>query len=778
MKAIIMAGGDGSRLRPITCTIPKPMVRVLDVPVMEYAVDLLRRHGVRDIGVTLRYLPDVIRDYFGDGSRFGVRITYFTEASALGTAGGVKQAQEFLTEPFFVLSGDGITDCDLTVVRHFHQISGAEATLVTVRVPDPREYGLVCTDSDGRITRFAEKPDWPDVVCDRANTGIYMLEPSVLQRIPSGEFCDFSRHVFPAMLKDGAQLFAHEADCYWCDIGDTAALIRANHDALQGRLSSAPIPPDGRCIHPSARIDPRAVIHPPVSIGAGVHICAGAAIGPEAVIGAHCRVESRASVRRSVLMDGVHIAADAQLRGAFIASNARILPGAQVYENAVVGDGCSVGAGAQIAAGVRVWPEKTVPERMHLRENIAWGHAAQAAFHAGTVDCFTPSQAVQCAQAMCAALDAGIVLIAHSGHAAAAAQHRAVCAGLMAQGAQLYDCHAATLPELRCAIRHIGADCACYVTDTAFYPLTALGANLTGADKRHFLACLNRGEIPPPYTGPTHLPQSAGRCDLIYLRHTVPELLTRALTGFPHPVALYAPGEPLLTLAERAFLRAGLDVRAEWEADMMDLAPQEIGIHLSETGESARFFTVSGEMSEAEIQLLTARALLDMGEKRLLLPDDATPAIEKLADSLHAQAERIPGGAAQWADQLSHMAPDQLTLHFDGIAAALRILAMLNRLHMSPDDFRRSMPAAVRQRAHVDIPFPHRAHALQRLNNMLRPDTPGRYHFVRGQDHAWILPDEDEPRLTVLAEAADAETATELCAFYEQILRQAVSSES
>jgi phosphomannomutase len=124
------------------------------------------------------------------------------------------------------------------------------------------------------------------------------------------------------------------------------------------------------------------------------------------------------------------------------------------------------------------------------------------------------------------------------------------------------------------------------------------------------------------------------------------------------------------------------------------------------------------------------------------------------------------------------VAPDQLTLHFDGIAAALRILAMLNRLHMSPDDFRRSMPAAVRQRAHVDIPFPHRAHALQRLNNMLRPDTPGRYHFVRGQDHAWILPDEDEPRRTVLAEAADAETAAELCAFYEQILRQAVSSES
>ena len=205
-------------------------------------------------------------------------------------------------------------------------------------------------------------------------------------------------------------------------------------------------------------------------------------------------------------------------------------------------------------------------------------------------------------------------------------------------------------------------------------------------------------------------------------------------------------------------------------------AADEIGIRLSDTGESARFFTASGELTEAETQLLIARTLLEMGEKRLFLPDDATPAIEPLAHRHRAQTERIPGDPSQWAAQTARLVPMQLALHTDGIAASLQILAMLNRQHISLDDHRRTSPPAVRSRRVIDIPDENRAHALQKLNELLRPDTPGRFKFVRGDAHAWILPSADDGKCTVLAESADAETARELCDFYESILRQAAGS--
>lgn len=775
MKAIIMAGGDGSRLRPTTCTRPKPMVRILDVPVMEYAIRLLRQHDIRQIAVTLKYLPDAIRDYFGDGSRFGVQLTYFVETTALGTAGGVKQAEAFLDESFIVLSGDGITDCNLTAAAQFHRQSGAEATLVTVHTDDPREYGVVCADDAGRVTRFQEKPNWSDVVCDRVNTGIYILEPSVLAKIPAGVPYDFSKNLFPGMLTAGDALYACDMDCYWCDIGDTAALIRANHNALDGRISLIPMPENGVLRHPSARIDSGAHLEPPVYVGAGATIAADAVVGPGSVVGADCRVESRATLRHCVLLPGAQVGVDAQLRGCLVGEQTRIQTGAQLYENAVTGDRCCIGRGAELSAGVRVWPEKTIPDRMRLHDNVMWGHVAQAAFHLGAVDCFDPGRAAMCAQALCAAMKPRIVLAAHSGSSVAAAQHRAVCSGLMAQGAQVYDCRSATLMELRSMLRHVGADCACYVTNEAFYPMTGAGVALTGDDRRQFLSALNRSSWPAPYSGVTRPLQLAGRSDLVYLRATVTDELIRRLYGFRAPVAIYARYEQLLSLAERAFLRAGLTVRAEWEEEMMELAPGEIGVWLTDTGESMRLFTGEGELTEAEMQLICAQALLEQGEKRLILPDDSTPAIEALAERYRARVERIPGGASRWAERLAFLSPRQLPMHFDGIHASLHVLAMLNRLNMSLGDFRRAAPISIRRRKTIDIPESARARTLERLNRALHPDEPGHFHMIRDDAHAWILPPDEDNRCTVLAEAAEMEVARELCDFYEKIVRDALS---
>ncbi|WP_129588641.1 nucleotidyltransferase family protein, partial [Moorella stamsii] len=219
MKAIIMAGGEGSRLRPLTCKRPKPLVPVANRPVMEYCVDLLRDLGIKEVGVTLQYLPRLIEEYFGDGSDFGLHLHYFVEDKPLGTAGSVKNAASFLDETFVVVSGDALTDFDLRPAMAKHKENRALATLVLTTVDNPLEYGVVITNPDGSIRSFLEKPSWGEVFSDRVNTGIYILEPEVLELVPEGESFDFSKDLFPRLLKDKKPLYGITLSGYWCDIG-------------------------------------------------------------------------------------------------------------------------------------------------------------------------------------------------------------------------------------------------------------------------------------------------------------------------------------------------------------------------------------------------------------------------------------------------------------------------------------------------------------------------------------------------------------------------------
>ena len=205
MKAIIMAGGEGSRLRPLTCDQPKPMMRLLDRPVMEYALKLLRKHGVTEAAATLGYLPDAIVDYFGDGANWGLSLRYYTERTPLGTAGGVRQAADFLDETFCVLSGDGVTDLDLSAALAFHREHGALATMVLTRVDDPLEYGVVVAAPDGRVRAFLEKPGPGEAVSDTVNTGVYILEPEIFAYIPEDRPCDFGGELFPKLVREGAR---------------------------------------------------------------------------------------------------------------------------------------------------------------------------------------------------------------------------------------------------------------------------------------------------------------------------------------------------------------------------------------------------------------------------------------------------------------------------------------------------------------------------------------------------------------------------------------------
>ena len=236
MKAVIMAGGEGTRLRPQTSNLPKPMLPLVGRPMMEHIVSLLRRHGITDIVVTVAFLPNAIRSYFGDGSELGVSMVYATEESPLGTAGSVRNAREQLTERFLVISGDVLTDIDLTSVIEFHEKNEALATIALCAVENPLEFGIVITREDGTIERFLEKPGWGQVFSDTINTGIYVLEPEIFDRIPEGRSVDFSGEVFPAVLEAGEPLYGYVADGYWEDVGTTAAYLKAHEDILDGKV--------------------------------------------------------------------------------------------------------------------------------------------------------------------------------------------------------------------------------------------------------------------------------------------------------------------------------------------------------------------------------------------------------------------------------------------------------------------------------------------------------------------------------------------------------------
>ncbi len=253
MKAVLMAGGFGTRIQPLTINLPKPMIPLANRPIMLHILELLQKHGINDLVLLLYHQPEIIKNFFGDGSEFGVRITYVTPLEDLGTAGAVKAAAKYLDERFLIISGDLLTDFDLSRVLDFHQKKKALATITLTSVKDPLQFGVVITDKQGRITKFLEKPGWGEVFSDTINTGIYVLEPEVLDLIPEGENRDWSKDIFPTMLADKSPLFGCNIQGYWADIGNTDAYLEACRDItgkkVGVRLQERPVGEQGKEVY-------------------------------------------------------------------------------------------------------------------------------------------------------------------------------------------------------------------------------------------------------------------------------------------------------------------------------------------------------------------------------------------------------------------------------------------------------------------------------------------------------------------------------------------------
>jgi mannose-1-phosphate guanylyltransferase / phosphomannomutase len=380
MKAIIMAGGEGTRLRPLTCSIPKPMASFFSKPLVEYQVELLKEQGIFDLKFTLMYKPNVVMDYFGSGRNFGVNIEYYIEDSPLGTAGSVKNACREIDETFIVISGDCLTDIDINKAIAFHKEKGAKATIVLKKCENPLEFGIVMFDEKNSITRFLEKPDLKEMFSDTVNTGIYIFEPEILDLIPDDKMYDFSKEVFPDMLKKDMKMCGYIMDEYWCDLGNIESYIKAHENVLSEKckitLSGTNI--DGIRMLDDVQISNSALLEAPVFIGENVKIKNGTKIGKYSVIGNNVIIDENASIKKGVILKNAYIGKGSKISSAVICEDAKIENKNYVLESAVVGRKTVLCGENQVNPKVKIWPEKWIEKNVNVNENIIWGFGKRA----------------------------------------------------------------------------------------------------------------------------------------------------------------------------------------------------------------------------------------------------------------------------------------------------------------------------------------------------------------------------------------------------------------
>jgi mannose-1-phosphate guanylyltransferase / phosphomannomutase len=468
MKAVIMAGGFGTRIQPLTGSLPKPMIPLFNRPIMLHIVELLKKYDITELVMLLYHQPFYIKNFFRDGSDFGVKITYVTPIADMGTAGAVKAAEKYLDERFLVISGDLLTDFNLKKIVDFHVDHKAKATITLTSVKDPLQFGVVITDKEKRITQFLEKPGWGEVISDTVNTGIYLLEPEIFKYIPAGENFDFSQDLFPLMLKKKDALFGCTAKGYWRDIGNTDSYREAYHDIFKGRINLKIDEPKQDFVGKDLRIgadvklEQSAGLEGTVVIGDNSQILGDVRI-KDSVIGRNCTIEAGVRLNRCVIWDNSYIKKGARIADSVICANVRIGQGVTLEEGVIVADETSVGDEAIIKADVKIWPKKTIEAGATVTSNMIWGEKWKKALFEGAIIKGLSNMELTpefCAKMGCAygtSLPKGsFVLGGRDSNPSSRMLKRCFMGGLLSAGVNVRDMKMTSLPLVRYKLKTFG----------------------------------------------------------------------------------------------------------------------------------------------------------------------------------------------------------------------------------------------------------------------------------------------------------------------------------
>lgn len=817
MKAVVMAGGEGSRLRPLTINRPKPMVPLVDRVVMHHIIELLKLHGITEVVVTVQYMANSIQDYFGDGSSFGVNISYSLEDSPLGTAGSVKNAQHLLKEPFIVISGDALTDFNLSEIINFHTTSKATATLTLTRVPNPLDYGVIITDERGTVRQFLEKPSWGEVFSDTVNTGIYVLEPEVLDLVPKGQSVDWSKDVFPKLLREEEPLFGYVAQGYWTDVGTIEEYMRACGDYIAGKVNLPRVGQHiggGIWIDGDADIAPDAQLHGPIFLGHGAKIKGGVIVHGPSMIRDYTIVDTRANVDRSLVWRNSYIGERAELRGAIVLKQCNIKSRAVLFEGVVVGDMTVVNAGAVIAPNVKIWPSKEVDEGATVNTSIIWGSQGRRVLFGrhgitGLVNIdITPEFCAKVGAAYGATLPQNsTVIVNRDVHYTSRMLKRAMIAGLPSAGVHVSDMQAAPIPVARYFTHASGAVGGVHVrlspmdnrvADVKFFD--ARGLDIDSAAERKVEMIFFREDYRRVYLDEVARINYAEHVEQVYTKAFFEALRPDALAKIGPDFGMvidYANGSTIPFLGnilrrlnvDSVELNATLDAerlvqtREEFDDGMHRLAQltpvlkARLGVRLDSGGERMYLVNDRGQILQGTIALAVLTALMMQVNNggTVAVPVTAPRVFEELAARYNGRIARTKATVSALM-QAAAENPDFLMLGdgagnyifpsfypiSDGLFAVVKLMEQLVLHGGQLSEIERSIPGFHLDQTRVPCRWEHKGKVMRILTQQYEERRLEQVDGIKidlGDEWVLILPDPDGPFFTIIAEGSSQEQA-------------------
>jgi len=824
MKAVIMAGGEGTRLRPVTCGIPKPMVPVLNKPVMEYTIELLKKHSITDVAATLAYFPAVITDYFEDGHEFGVNLKYYIEHTPLGTGGSVKNAEEFFNDTFIVISGDALTDIDLEEAVEFHKAKGSKATLVLKKVSIPLEYGVVITDENGKITSFMEKPSWGEVFSDTINTGIYVLEPEVLNYYKKGDNFDFSKDLFPKLLRDNIPMYGYVTRDYWNDIGDLKVYKEVNFDILMGLVRTNINYRkfgEGIWIGKNTEIHESCTFKAPVLIGDNCRLKARTII-EATIINNDSEVGEATSVKKSIIWKNSKLGRNVQCRGSVLCSGVTVKNGVHLFENTVIGSNTTLESGAIIKPEIKIWPEKIIEEDAVVTENLVWGTKASKTLFgyrdvSGDVNVnLTPEFASRMGSAFGSILkENSRIVVSSDGSNSAEIIRESLISGVLSTGIGVICIEDAVMPIMRFAVRfykaaggiHIWKD---YSEENKVHLEFSNneGISIERSDERKiensfvredFKRC-NADRI-KEIVRKSNFTDFYIQSGINFLKHSnkirssnlkiVVASISKQVTDI---AASYLTSLGCLVEIDNSYgrdfrLPGDLNSRNaynEYIAEMTVKNGASMGVVLGEDGENSVLIDHKGRILDKDRQrALISLIVLKTGMgKKIIVPHTASRVIEKMAECYSIEVVRTKNTPASLMKGMleQEAGPEdfmfQFILSFDGIWGIGSLLDFMAENSVILYDLVNELPHFYMKKNEVKCDWQHKGRVIREIIEENKNRELELFEGVRiNNENGWvlILPDSERPVCNIYAEGVSEEYAKELAAEFTDRIKSIVS---
>jgi mannose-1-phosphate guanylyltransferase/phosphomannomutase len=823
-KAVIMAGGFGTRLRPLTMSSPKPMVPVANRPMMEHIVELLKKSGIRDVVSLLYFQPEHITEYFADGSSHGISMGYMLAEADYGTAGSVKNAQQFLDERFIIISGDVLTDIDIQKAVAFHEQNGAAATIVLTRVTEPLQYGIVMTDAEGRITRFLEKPSWGEVFSDTINTGIYILEPEVLDLIPAKSEFDFSKDLYPLMLQKGMPLYGYIADGYWKDIGNLHEYQLAHDDVLSGAVQvelsgdrcDSCVCGENLTLAPTAALEGLVVLGNNVTIGEHARL-------RNCVIGDGCVIGHGAVLSDSVLWNNVQIGDYAEVNHAVLCNNVTVGSMAVIGENSIIAEDCVIGDHARLFANVKLWPRKVVESHAIVTRSIVqeerWSRELFTdARISGIANIeVNPEFAAKLGSALGVAFGVGTTVVAsRDDDPVSRIVKRSITAGIMSAGGNVSDLQTTSIPQTRQELRsgrfvagfHVRrsprnehqTDIIIFGRDGRDIPLS----QTKGIERYFFGEDIRRvdhtavGRLTfPERSAAMYIDRVLSSLNTASIQQNQFKLLVDYSFGLASTVFPQILGElQCRTLAMNNYVDSAhfadpLSEVLNESATIMRSLGYQIGFKFDPGAEKLALVDERG-VWYTSLRLLTivTKLFLETNKHRdryvIAVPVQATEEIERIAEDYNVEVRRIRNSHSAMMDATKDadvafvggtrggfIFPEFLNAS-DGLFTACKILEMIAATGLRLSDLDRDLPKRYQSTQMVKCPYESRGTVMRRAMEF----TEGKQRLlvdgvrVREEDATvLLLPHKEEELFIVTAEAPTSEQAESLRDKYASLVQ-------